>query len=254
MDWWGHSDYLVRERYPGFLATQYRKIKILSWEGEWQFGGVLLIVFFPRQCLPVHSLSHAAAGIPKQNALRGCELLKARWSSSAVSRGSAGHSSWPTPSILKAVISNYQGKTAWVSWFTLFFPLQILKFHFPNCGKLMLQGFAGTEPFPSHMSRACKVESMGEGEAPIQGIPLTFCSVGQNSAASARSLLESNSFADSRVQEALFSRPPPTARSVKHWVTTGCTRRPPSKASLFWKKICSADNYLWKITNANPIL
>lgn len=70
MDWWDHSDYLVRETYPGFLTTQYRKSKIPAWEGEWQLGGIQVIVFLSLKCLPVHSLSHAAAGIPKQNTLR----------------------------------------------------------------------------------------------------------------------------------------------------------------------------------------
>lgn len=65
-------------------------------------------------------------------------------------------------------------------------------------------GFAGTELLTFYMFRACKVESMGEGEAVMQGIPVTFRSVGQNSASSAWFSPESNSYADSKVQETGF--------------------------------------------------
>lgn len=104
-------------------------------------------------------------------------------------------------SIFKAGVNNYLGKIAWVSWFTSFFPLQILKFHFLNCKKLMLQRWVSQGHNCSLLTRlelARSTESTGEEEALMQGIPLTFRSAGQNSASSARSLRESNSSAGSK--------------------------------------------------------
>lgn len=127
-----------KETHPELLTTEQRKTKdtgLERWVTAWKYSSNCVFLKY----LLVHSLSQAAVGIPTQSTLRWL------W---------AAHSSVKQlrlfPRALQVIFpgslhlqncSNYLGRISQVSSFILFFPLQNLKFNFPNSEELMLQSW-----------------------------------------------------------------------------------------------------------------
>lgn len=92
------------------------------------------------KCLLVHSLSHTAAGIQKQNTLRWLEAAQ------TVFGGSAGHTPWPTPSSKPLPREDI---LAILVYFVLSASNPEVSFPKLQQGDASEIGFAGTELFPS---------------------------------------------------------------------------------------------------------
>ena len=104
-DWWDPST--SSEKHPQcFLQHNTGKQRFCLGKVS-ELRGIQVTVFLSLPCWPVHSLPHAAAGIPKQNTLAWLRAAPGPVKQPrTVFRCSAGHTPQPTPpSKLQSVIS-----------------------------------------------------------------------------------------------------------------------------------------------------